>query len=400
MLTNILISKAKQRGNKSYRLSDGRGLSLEITPAGNKRWRFRYFFGSKEKMISLGLYPEVSLKDARSRAEDCRRQLANGVNPSQARKEQQAESKNTFRLVALDWLERYSGKWSERHAHNLRVRLEQGMFPHIGDMPIAEVTPPLILAAVRKIEARGALELAHRTLQITSQVFRYGIATGVAERDPAQDLRGALPPVVRKHRPSITDPKELTHLLRAMDEYQGNFIVLSALRFLPLVFVRPGELRHAEWGEFEWEDAQWRIPPEKMKMKEQHIVPLSRQAIDILEGLRPLTGEGKYLFPSVRTNERPMSENTLNAALRRLGYTKDEVCAHGFRTTASTLLNEQGWNRDAIERQLAHGERDSIRAAYNFAEYLPERRKMMQAWADYLDALREGAKVIPFRAGM
>lgn len=250
---------------------------------------------------------------------------------------------------------------------------------------------------MRRIESRGVLETAHRVLQQCGQVFRYAVATGRAERDPSTDLKGALPPVKVKHHASIVEPKLIGELLRAISRYSGSFITASALRFAPLVFARPGELRRAEWTEFDLDKAEWRIPASKMKMASTHIVPLSKQAMAIVEALKPVTGSGKYLFPSIRTATRPMSENTINAALRRLGYSGDEMTGHGFRSMASTLLNEQGWNRDAIERQLAHSERDGVRAAYNYAEYLPERREMMQAWADYLDELATGAQIISFQ---
>ena len=269
------------------------------------------------------------------------------------------------------------------------------MLPPFGNLPIKKVTPKIILEAVRVIEGRGCHETARRTLQCCGQIFRYAVASDLIESDPTPSLRGALVTVVEKHRASITDPKAVGPLMRALWGYEGSPVTAYALRLAPLTFVRPGELRHAEWSEFDTEAAEWRIPGIKMKMKEQHIVPLSRQALAVLEDLRPHTGGRRYLFPSERTGERPMSENTVNAGLRRLGYSKEELTGHGFRSMASTLLNEQGWNRDAIERQLAHSERNGVRAAYNYAEFMPERRRMMQAWADYLDALREGGKVVP-----
>jgi len=275
------------------------------------------------------------------------------------------------------------------HGERILRRLEVDIFPWIGKRPISEIMAPEILAALRRIENRGAIETAHRAHQNVSQVFRYAIATGRAERDPSADLRGALEPVKKRHLASITDPKAIGDLLRAINDYKGFFVTKCALRLAPLVFVRPGELRKAEWKEINFENAEWRIPAEKMKMRSVHIVPLSMQAIAILKEVESLTGHGKYVFTGVRTIHRPMSENTVTGALRRLGYTSDEMTGHGFRSMASTLLNEQGWNRDAIERQLAHSERNDIRAAYNYAEYLPERRKMMQYWADYLDGLMQ-----------
>lgn len=394
-LTDITVRNAKA-ATKPLRLKDERGLYLEVRPEGGKWWRLRYWFNSKEGRLSLGTYPDVSLKMARERRDEARRMIAQGIDPSQARKAAKCETvacEETFERIAREWWAKFQPTWTEEHGLQILRRLELNVFPWIGSRPIKEITAPEVLALARRIESRGALEMAHRTIQGCGQVFRYGIATGRCERNPAGDLRGALPPVKEKHHPSITDPKEIAPLLRSMDSYQGSPITACALRLAPLVFVRPGELRQAEWTEFDLDAKEWRIPASKMKMRVQHIVPLSRQAIAIIEELRPLTGNGRYLFPSMRTLERPMSENTVNGALRRLGYTKDELTGHGFRSMASTLLNEQGWNRDAIERQLAHAERDNIRAAYNYAEFLPERRKMMQGWADYLDKLKTGATV-------
>ncbi len=269
--------------------------------------------------------------------------------------------------------------------------MERNVFPLLGNKPITEVTAPILLACLRKIEQRGAIYLAHKTREYCGQVFRYAVATGRAERDPSGDLKGALQPFKHENHAALTDPRKVGELLRAIDSYTGQFVTACALKMAPLVFVRPGELRHAEWSEFDLDAKEWRIPAEKMKMREVHIVPLSDQVLAVLAVLHPVTGNGKYLFPSLRTGDRPMSENTVNAALRRLGYGTDEMTGHGFRSIATTLLNEQGWNRDAIERQLAHAERDQVRAAYNRAEHLPERRKMMQGWADYLDDLKKGA---------
>lgn len=405
-LTDIAVRNAKPL-DKPYRLRDERGLFLEVSAGKDgkprKWWRFRYKFKGRENMLSLGVYPDVTLKDARDRRDEARRLIAQDIDPAQVRKSVQvekAEDTETFERIAREWWAKFQPTWTEEHGVQILRRLELNVFPWIGSRPIKDITAPEILTLARRIESRGALEMAHRTIQGCGQVFRYGIATGRCERNPAADLRGALPPVKEKHHPSITDPKAIAPLLRSMDKYEGSPVTGCALRLAPLVFVRPGELRHAEWSEIDLEVKEWRIPGHKMKMREQHIVPLSKQAIAIIEELRPLTGHGKYLFPSMRTLERPMSENTVNGALRRLGYTKEELTGHGFRSMASTLLNEQGWNRDAIERQLAHAERDNIRAAYNYAEFLPERRKMMQEWADYLDSLKAGAKITPiFREG-
>lgn len=396
-LTNVAIRNAKP-GPSPRKLSDGKGLFLLISPNGGKWWRLKYRFAGKEKLLSLGTYPEISLADARDRRDEARKQLAQGVDPGAARKEEQAiseEDARTFGVVAWEWFEKQLRGWTESTAFNIKRRLERELLPPLGKLPIKKVTPKIILGAVAGIEDRGCHETARRVLQTCGQIFRYAVVSGYVEADPTPTLRGALMAVVEKHRASITDPKAIGPLLRALWGYEGSPVTACALRFAPLTFVRPGELRHAEWAEVDIEGAEWRIPAAKMKMREQHIVPLSRQAIAVLDTLRPLTGGGRYLFPSERTGDRPMSENTVNGALRRLGYSKEEMTGHGFRSMASTLLNELGWNRDWIERQLAHAERNGVRAAYCFAEYLTERRRMMQAWADHLDALREAGRVIP-----
>ena len=383
--------------SKSYKVTDERGLYLEVTPKGGKRWRFKYRFGGKEKLLSLGLYPDVSLKQARERREDHRKHVANGIDPSDLRKaeKQSTGDQNSFETVAREWHRKFSATWSESHSSRTLIRLEQNVFPWLGKKNISDITAPELLTALRRVENRGALETAHRVNQICGQVFRYGIATGRAERDPAADLKGALPPTKVKHHASITEPIKVGALMRAIQDFTGTIVTATALKLSPLVFVRPGELRQAEWSEIDLDNAEWRIPPEKMKMRVVHIVPLSSQAIEVLKQIQPLTGRDKYVFPSNRTITRPMSDNTVNAALRRMGYTKDEMTAHGFRSMASTILNEQGWFGDAIERQLAHGESNGVRAAYNYAQHMPERKKMMQAWADYLDGLASGADVIP-----
>jgi integrase len=360
-------------------------------------------FAGKEKRLSVGVYPDVSLKDARAKRDELRRLLANGIDPGQHRQLEKVRgveaAANSFEAVALEWLAKFDDSWTPGHAARIKRRLERDVFPWIGTRPISDITAPELLATLRRIENRGVLETAHRAMQNCGQVFRYAVATGRAERDPTGDLRGALPPTEQTHHASITEPKAIGELLRALTAYKGSLVTSCALRLAPLFFVRPGELRRAEWSEFNFEAAEWRIPGEKMKAGELHIVPLSAQAVAILRELHPLTGHGQFVFPGVRTNKRPMSENTVLAALRRMGYTTEQMTGHGFRSMASTLLNEQGWHRDAIERQLAHGERNKVRAAYNYAEHLPERRKMMQAWADYLDVLREDRKVIAGKFG-
>lgn len=399
--TGVEAAKPKE---KLYRLSDERGLCLEVPTRGAKRWRFRYRIntgsGTKAKMISLGTYPETSLAEARTKREDMRTLVSKGIDPSEHRKREKVveSGAEVFEAVAREWFQKFSQGWSDGHAQTVIDRLTKNIFPFIGQRSINELNAADMLTVIQRIEKRGALEVARRTRGICSQVFRYGVVTGRCDRDPAADIQGALPPVPKsKHHASIVDPKKIGPLLRAIDSFDGTLVVSSALRFAPLTFVRPGELRRAEWTEFDLERAEWRIPAAKMKKSQPHIVPLSTQAVEVLKSVQALTGSGKYVFPSVRTSSRPMSENTINAVLRRLGYSKEEMTGHGFRSMASTLLNEQGWNRDAIERQLAHAPRDKVRASYNFAEHMPERKRMMQAWADYLDGLKAGGKILPIK---
>lgn len=399
-LTATSIKNARAEA-KPLKLFDGGGLYLLVNPNGSRWWRFKYRYLGKEKLLSFGTFPDISLKDARERRDEARKQLAAGIDPGEHRKARKSalaeRGENSFEVVAREWFGKYSPKWAPGHSDKIIRRLERDIFPWLGGRPIADIKAAELLATLRRIEGRGAIETAHRAQQNCSQVFRYAVATGRAERDPTGDLRGALTPVTERHHASITDPRRVGELMRAIEGYRGSFITKCALRLAPLVFVRPGELRKAEWAEFDLDNAQWRIPAARMKAREQHIVPLSKQAVAILRELHPLTGEKLYVFPGVRSAGRAMSENTVNAALRRLGYAKDEMTGHGFRSMASTLLNEQGWHRDAIERQLAHAERNDVRAAYNFAQHLPERRRMMQAWADYLDRLARGADVVQGR---
>ena len=398
-LTDTKIRTTKP-AEKPQKLFDGGGLFLLVTPTGGKLWRFKYRFGGSEKLLSMGTYPGTSLAEARQRRDQASILLAKGLNPSETKKAQKAAGKQeteTFEIIAREWHAKFSSSWAVSHTKATIRRLELFIFPWLGNRPINTITAPELLAALRRIEAKGALETAHRVKQVCGQVFRYAIATGRAERDPSGDLRGAIPPASGKHMATITDPKEIAGLLRSIDSYRGSIVTRCALQLAPLVFVRPGELRQAEWSEFNLEMAEWRIPAEKMKAGAVHIVPLSRQALDILREIQPLTGHARYVFPSPRTDSRPMSSNAILSALRRMGYAKDEMSGHGFRSMASTLLNEQGWNRDAIERQLAHAERNSVRAAYNYAEFLPERKRMMQAWADYLEGIKSGAKIIPLK---
>lgn len=390
LLSDTKVRNAKPK-DKPYKLSDGRGLYLLVNINGSKYWRFKYHFNLKEKVLALGVYPDVTLAQARDRREHSRKLVADGTDPGLLKKLTKRSKiiagENSFEAIAREWYAKFSSRWTPSHGERILRRLELDVFPWVGKRAISELKAFEVLGALRRIEDRGAIETAHRAHQNVSQVFRYAVATGRADRDPTTDLRGALEPVKKRHHASITDPKAIGDLLRNINDYKGFFITKCALRLAPLIFVRPGELRKAEWSEINFETAEWRIPANKMKMRSVHIIPLAKQAISILREVQPLTGHGKYVFTGVRTSLRPMSENTVTGGLRRLGYTSDEMTGHGFRSMASTLLNEQGWNRDAIERQLSHSERNHIRAAYNYAEYLPERQKMMQHWADYLDTL-------------
>lgn len=401
-LTDLALRKAAAKPSP-YKLSDGAGLYLLVRPDGARYWRLDYRWGGRRGTLAFGVYPVVSLADARAKRDAAKKQLAAGVDPAAQRKLDKiasAESRrNTFRLVAEDWLEKIKREGKATATLEKTTWLIGLACDVIGDRPIIEIGAPELLHVLRRVEARGRYETARRLRSTCGQVFRYAIATGRAERDPSSDLRGALTAPKVRHRAAITEPAAIGAILRAIEGYDGYPVVTAALRLAPLVFVRPGELRNAEWTEFDFEAAEWRIPSSKMKMRQPHRVPLARQAIAILRELHAGTGAGRYLFPSVRSVARPISENTLNAALRRLGYMKDEATAHGFRSTAAVRLNEMGrWNPDAIERQLAHQEPNSVRRAYTHAaEYWAERCEMMQAWADQLDQWRNGAKVIEGR---
>jgi len=392
-LTDVTVRTAKPR-DKTYKLSDSGGLYVEITPSGGKRWRWKYRFGGREKLLSMGVYPDVLLATARARRDDARKLLASGVDPSvhrqAARSAQVVSSANSFEVIAREWFVRHQSGWATSHSSKVIARLEKDLFPYIGSRPISEITAPELLKALRRIEDRGALETAHKARVSCGQVFRYGIATGRAERDVAADLRRALPPVKVKHMASVTDPAQVGPLLRALFGYEGTLTVRCALRLAPLLFVRPGELRTAQWADIDLEKAEWRY--RVTKTDTDHIVPLASQAIEILSELKPLTGRGRFVFPGIRSAARPMSENTVNAALRRLGIPKDELTGHGFRAMARTILDEvHGFRADLIEHQLAHAVRDSLGRAYNRTSHLPERRRMMQVWADYLNELRLGS---------
>lgn len=378
---------------KSRKYFDGGGMCLLVTVSGSKLWRMVYHFDKKEKLLSFGEYPTVSLKDARERREGAKRLLSQDIDPGAHKKaivaDRIAEQAHSFKNIALEWYENQTEQFTAKHRGHIIFRLNTYLFPAFGNVVISKLEPQDILAVVRPVEKKGLLETSHRLVQLVGQIMRYAIATGRAKHNIAADLRGALKPRRAQHRATITEPEKIGPLLRAIDGYEGYFPLCCALRLAPLVFTRPTELRAAEWSEVDLDAKEWRIPAARMKMRQQHVVPLSDQAVRILKELEPFSGGGKYLFPSIRTDDRPISDVTMLAALRRMGYEKHELCTHGFRGMASTLLNELGYNSDWIERQLAHGERNEVRAAYNHAQYLPERRKMMQEWADYLDELRK-----------
>lgn len=414
-LTDLEVKTAKA-GDKPKHLFDGKGLFLLIAPLKlrpdgkpqpvSKWWRFKYTFAGKTKTISFGTYPEVSLSDARQRREDARKLLANGTDPGEAKKAQKAaqgeQAANTFEVIARQWHAEYTKdkNITEEHTINIMNRLEKDIFPWIGKKPITEITAPEIQSILDRVKSRGVIETARRAKTIIGQVYTYAIRKGWAMYDISAGFKRYLPSVndTRKHMAAITDPKELAPFLRALDGYQGAFVTKCALRIAPLVFVRPGELRKAEWSEFDFERKEWVIPAAKMKMRVSHVVPLSDQVISILEELKPLTGNGKYLFPSLRSAERPMSDNTVNAAFKRMGFDGDTVVGHGLRATARTLIHEiLGFTPDAIEAQLAHVVPDRHGRAYNRTAHLAERRRMLQQWADYLDGLKTGAKVIPLK---
>lgn len=384
-----------------YRVADSGGLCIEVRPTGARLWRYRYRHTKKAKMIGLGEYPDVGLQDARRRRDQARDLVRRGIDPSVQRKLNRLtaneEAENTFASIAWQWFAQNEKRWTAGSVKRARRMLEKDLLPWLGPLPITEVKARALLTTLRRIESRGAQETAHRARAMAGQIFRFAVATGRAERDPSTDLRGALATYEKRHFASITEPLKMGALLRALDSYSGHFPTLCALRLAPLVFVRPGELRNAQWSEFDLDAREWRIPAERMKSRRPHVVPLSKQAVAILKEIYPLTGTGVYVFPSVRSRKRAMSENTVNGALRRLGYTTDEMTGHGFRHMASTALHEQSWSHEAIERQLAHGDRDEVSAAYNWAQYMPERKRMMQAWADYLDGLRSGSNVLPIR---
>ena len=402
-LTDVAIRNAKP-GEKAFKLADGAGMFLLVTPAGGKLWRLKYRIDGREKLLAMGAYPETGLSDARKRRDEARGLIARGVDPSREKQRDKVRSRaqatDTFAAITNEYCakRRRDGEngWTPATAKRSEYLLSL-LNPGIGRLAISDIEPADVLAAVRKIEAKGNLESARRTLQLASMVFRYAVATARLRSDPTRDLKGALTAPTVTHYGAITDAKNVGGLLRAIDGYEGQGLTKLALQFAPHVFVRPGELRHAEWEEIDLDGGIWNIPAGKMKMGKAHHVPLSKQAVAILRELHAATGPTGYAFPSIRTRARPMSENTLNAALRRLGYTSGEMTAHGFRAMASTLLNESGkWNPDAIERALAHGDSDKVRAAYHRGAHWQERVEMAQWWSDYLDQLRKGGDVVDF----
>lgn len=392
-ITALEIKSAKAI-DKPKKLTIGDGLYLLIQPNNPKKyWRMAYRFNSKQKTLALGVYPEVSLEDADESCREARKLLKAGIDPSENRKalklSKATQNADSFEVLAREWLAIQSASWASSHTDKVVRRLERDILPFLGSRSISTIKASELLTAARRIEQRGAIESARRTLLHCSQVFRYAIAAGRAEHDPVPNLRGALQPAKSTHYATMTDPDAIGGLLRAIDNYYGSFITKCALQLAPLVFVRPGELRAAEWTEINLEKAEWNIRAERMKMREPHLVPLSTQSVSILQELHPLTGNGKYVFPSEHTNTRSMSENTVLFALRRMGFSKNEISGHGFRAMARTLLDEVLQVRpDFIEHQLAHTVRDPNGRAYNRTSHLVERRKMMQLWADYLDGLK------------
>jgi integrase len=411
-LTDMEVKSAKKK-DKQYKLTDGKGLYLLVTPTGGKLWRFDYRFDSKRKTLFLKSYPEISLTKAREQRDKAKELLATGIDPdtvisNKAKKLQKEELKaveqeqaviasNTFEKVARDWHASKVSEWSESHADRLMRQLERDIFPEIGSRHIADVQFTDIVTLLRKVSIR-TLETAHRLKIAFHGTFRHAMMHGLITHNPATDFREVLPTVKPKHMAAPTEPKKVAELLRAIDSFSGSFIVKCALQLAPLLFCRPGELRHAEWKEIDFDSATWNIPAEKMKLRKPHLVPLSQQVVDILKQLQPLTGSGKYLFPCHRSPLRCMSENSVNAGLRRLGFEKEEITGHGFRAMARTMLHEiLHFQPDVIESQLAHTVPDRLGRAYNRTQFIEERRRMMNTWADYLDGLKQGAKIIPLR---
>lgn len=397
-LTDKTVKAAKLDSGKQKKYTDGDGLYLLVNNSG-KYWRYDYRFMGKRKTLALGVYPNISLKKAREGCINARKNLDKDIDPGYQKKLDKAlkmeAAENTFGALSSEWFSKQ--KWTQGHSRTVQSRLDRDILPYLKNRPINKITAKEVLIICRRVEKRGAVESAHRIKTIISQIMRYCVASELIESDPCRDLKGALEQSIPKHMAAITSPKEAGALMRSIDDYNGQEITRSALKLAPLVFVRPGELRKADWSEIDFDRKQWIIPSEKMKGRIKHIVPLSRQAVQIINDIKPLTGDGRYLFPSPRTTARPMSENGILSALRRMGYAKEEMSGHGFRGMASTLLHELGWKTELIEMQLAHKDPNAVRSAYNHAKYLPERTEMMQTWADYLDNLKEDGKVIPMR---
>jgi integrase len=395
-LTATAAKQAKAKA-KPYKLSDEKGMFLLVNPNETKYWRLKYRHGGKEKTLALGVYPEVSLKDARLKRDEARQQLSKNIDPINAKRSLKAATQSaatsSMEAVSLEWFDNKMVDKTVNHSNRVKRRLEKDLFPYLGTRPINEITPPELLSVLRKIEQRGAIETAHRVKQIAGQVFRYAIATGRAERDPSADLKGALANPVKGHFSAITTPKEAGKLMLAIESFQGTPVVKAALQLAPLFFVRPGELRHMEWSEINFDDQQWEIPASKMKMKEPHIVPLCRQAVNVITELQPLTSNSRYVLPNARSNSRALSENGVRTALRTMGYDNDTMTSHGFRAMARTILDEVlEYPIEWIEQQLAHAVKDANGRSYNRTKHLTQRRKMLQHWADYLDNLKEEAR--------
>ena len=394
-LTNLQVKTAKPK-DKAQKLTDGGGMYLFVTTKGQKYWRLDYRYAGKRKTLALGVYPNVSLAEARNKREDAKKQIANDIDPSNSKRAAKLAKtqtqENSFKAIALEWFEMEKPHWSSHHIDRVDRMLEKELFPHIGQRPVGDITAPELLACLRRVESRGAIETAHRVKQVAGQVFRYAVATGKAERDPSGDLKDALATPKKSHFAAITEPKEVGKLLLALDDYQGTPEVATALKLAPLLFCRPNELRCMEWAEIDFHKSEWHIPASKMKMREDHIVPLARQVIEALQSLLQLTGHRQYVFPSARSPKRPMSDNAVLSALRRLGIPKEQMTGHGFRAMARTLLDEElGYRIEWIECQIAHAVKDANGRAYNRATYLRQRKDMMQHWADYLESLKAEA---------
>ncbi|MCD8554129.1 tyrosine-type recombinase/integrase [Seleniivibrio sp.] len=387
--TAIRTAKAKDKG---YKIQDEKSMYIYVSEAGGKTFRLDYRYANKRKTYVIGSYPEISLKEAREKRDEARKLISEGIDPNELKKAKKyniyCEASNRFKDVATEWHAVNKPKWIESHAQRKWRALEKNIFPYIGDRPVKNITAQELLSVLRLIEERGSIDVAHRTKNIVGEVYSFAIATGRAERNISHDLKGALTARVSKNMATITETDEIGGLMRAIDSYTGDIVTKCALRLTPYVMLRPGELRQAEWSEIDLHAGLWKIPAEKMKMRRPHIIPLSKQAVSILKEIQPLTGQWKYVFPNARSKERPMSNVTILSALRRMGYTKEEMTAHGFRAMASTLLHEKGYESAIIEMQLAHVERNKVKGAYNHAEYLDKRTVMMQEWADYLDGLK------------